>query len=265
MTLSDSHVHSDNPPDGESSVIELCESAIIKGFSYITVTDHCEIESFYKDRYNIGYRQSYVEVKKAEAIFNNQIIVRAGIELGQATVDTVIADAVTSLPYDMILGSMHCMPGMEDFAFVKYENTDVHKLFASYLSELLNLVNWGNFDSLAHLTYPLRYINGEQGYNLDTEDFGEELEKLLREIIKREIALEINTSGLRQQLKKTMPDRFCLTLYKSLGGQLLTLGSDSHRAEDVGAGIVQGLELAKEVGFSKYCIYKNRKPEFVTI
>jgi histidinol-phosphatase (PHP family) len=265
LILADFHVHSDNSPDGRNSVIELCESAISKGYSYLAVTDHCEIDSFYKDRYNIGYRQSYFEVKKAVSVFDSQLYVLAGIELGQATADIMTAETVTSLPYDVVLGSMHCMPGMGDFYFLEYKGKDVRKLFADYLGELLRLVNWGGFDILAHITYPLRYINGENGYNLKTEDFGDEIEKILREIIKRGIALEINTSGLRQQLKQTMPDFFCLTLYKSLGGELLTFGSDSHKASDIGAGIPQGMKLAKQAGFSKYCIYRNRVPELLTI
>lgn len=265
MILADFHVHSDNSPDGANSVIELCESAINKGLSYLAVTDHCEIDCFYKDRYNIGYRQSYFEVKKAIAVFEGQLSVCAGIELGQATADTVIAETVTALPYDVILGSMHALPGMDDFCFLNCEKEEASKLFDSYLDEVARLVDWGGFDSLAHLTYPLRYMNGEHGFGFKTENYGEKIEKILRKIIDRGIALEINTSGLRQKINSTMPDLFCLKLYKSLGGELLTLGSDSHSAEDVGAGIGQGMELAKKAGFSKYCIYKGRKPEFLAI
>ena len=265
MILADFHVHSDNSPDGCNSVIELCESAVSKGISYLAVTDHCEIDAFYKDRFNIGYRQSYVEVKKAISAFSQQIQVLAGIELGQATSDIAIAEDVTALPYDVILGSMHCMPGIGDFYYMDYKNMDVHKLFSDYFDELLRLVNWGGFDVLAHITYPLRYINGKHGYNLKTEDFGEKIEKVLREIIKRGIALEINTSGLRQPFNQIIPDSFCLSLYKSLGGELLTIGSDSHRAVDIGSGIPQGIEFIKQAGFTKYCIYKKRMPVFIVI
>lgn len=265
MKLADFHTHSDNSPDGENTVVEMCESAVNKGLTYLAVTDHCEIDTFYKDRYNIGYRQSYIEVRKAMEIYRDQLIVRAGVEIGQATADTSIAESVTRLPYDVVLGSIHCLRGMDDFAFLKYNEADAKRLFAEYLKEELSLIKWCGFDILTHLTYPLRYINGEQGFNLKTEDFGEEIEKVLKEIIKREIALEINTSGLRQELKQTMPDLFCLKLYKSLGGELLTLGSDAHRMEDIGANIEDGIEIAKKAGFDKYCVYKLRKPEYIHI
>lgn len=261
----DLHVHSDNSPDGENSVMKICESSIAKGLSFVAVTDHCEIDCFYKDSYDVGYRQSYFEVKKATSVFDAQINLLMGVELGQATSDLKIADTVTStVPYDIILGSMHCIPGYKDFAFLDYSSSDPEKLFSKYLAELYNLACWGGFDVLTHLTYPLRYINGEHGFSLEPADFSAEIEKVLKEIIKRGIALEINASGLRQKYGKTMPDLFCLKLYKKLGGELLTFGSDAHRAEDVGKGIGEAAELAREAGFSKCCIFRQRKPELIT-
>jgi histidinol-phosphatase (PHP family) len=266
LTLADIHVHSDNSPDGESSVMELCENAIAKGISFIAVTDHCEANAFYKDSYDVGVRQSFFEVRQAISVFKEQIRVLMGIELGQALENLEVAELVkSSISYDVILGSLHSLPGRDDFAFLKYDEIDVSVLFADYLEELYKLVCWGGFDVLAHLTYPLRYINGEHGLNLELADFSVGIEKVMRELIKRGIALEINTSGLRQQYGKTMPDLYCLKLYKSLGGELITLGSDAHRADDIGAGLMQGIALAKEAGFNRYCILVRRKPEFISI
>ncbi len=172
MTFADQHVHSDNSPDGESSVIELCESAVAKGVSYIAVTDHCEANTFYKDSYDVGVRQSYFEVRKAVSVFKEQIHLLMGLELGQALEDPEVAESVIkSVPYDIVLGSIHSLPGKPDFAFLKYDEVDVNRLFADYLDELYKLVCRGGFDVLAHLTYPLRYINGEHGLKLNPHIF----------------------------------------------------------------------------------------------
>jgi histidinol-phosphatase (PHP family) len=246
--------------------MELCENAVAKGLSFIAVTDHCEANVFYKDSYNVGVRQSFFEVKKAVSVFKEQIRVLMGVELGQALENLDIAESVkSSVPYDVILGSVHSLPGLDDFAFIKYNEVDVNRLFLNYLEELYKLVCWGGFDVLAHLTYPLRYINGEQGLNLEPADFSAQIEKVMLEMINRGIALEINTSGLRQQYGKTMPDFYCLKLYKSLGGELITIGSDAHRADDIGAGLREGIELAKKSGFNKYCIFIRREPKFFSI
>lgn len=259
LIIADQHVHSDNSPDGYNSVIELCESAVSKKMQYLSITDHCEVDTFYKDRYNIGHKQSYIEAKKAAMIFSDSLVVNIGIELGQAIVNESIADDVLSLPYDIVIGSMHALPGMEDFYFLKYENCDPKTLFSTYLNELTKLAEWGKFSTLAHLTYPLRYMNGEYNLGIRTEDFGEQLEKLFRVLIKRELSLEINTSGLRQKYKSLMPDEFSLRLYKSLGGERITFGSDAHRSEDIAKGIAEGMKIAKSIGFDNYCIYNRNK------
>ncbi len=78
-------------------------------------------------------------------------------------------------------------------------------------------------------------------------------------MIKNKKALEINTSGLRQSIAKTMPDENIIKRYRELGGEYITIGSDSHNAYDVGEGIEKGMELAKKCGFDKITFYVNRE------
>ncbi|MEG2039367.1 MAG: hypothetical protein RRZ73_06540 [Oscillospiraceae bacterium] len=84
-------------------------------------------------------------------------------------------------------------------------------------------------------------------------------------MIQKGIALEINTSGYRQAYGKPMPAMEHLTLYKDLGGELITIGADSHRIQDIAEGVTNGLELAQQAGFNYITYYKNRKPLFLPI
>lgn len=255
------HTHSDNSPDGGDTVIGMCESAVAGGLGYLAVTDHCEINKFYEDHYDVGVRQSYFEMKKARSVFWGELVLLYGVELGQATADIKTAEKVLSYNnYDVVLGSMHSLPDQEDFAFLDYTGMDVEALFDRYLDEVYKLVEWGGFDVLTHLTYPLRYINGEQGHDLKPSNFAGKIERILNRLIQSGRALELNTSGLRQPYGVTLPDKFCVDLYRSLGGELITLGSDAHRGADVAAGIEDGLRLIKAAGFDKYYVYRNRKP-----
>ena len=58
-----------------------------------------------------------------------------------------------------------------------------------------------------------------------------------------------------------MPDEKTIKLYNSLGGELITIGSDAHRPEDVGADIKTGMKIAKDAGFNHFNWYKNRKAQ----
>jgi len=77
--------------------------------------------------------------------------------------------------------------------------------------------------------------------------------------------LEINTSGLRQPLRETLPGADAVRRFRELGGELVTLGSDAHAAEDAGAGIKAGAHVAAAAGFTHVAVFRNRKPELLPI
>lgn len=60
-----------------------------------------------------------------------------------------------------------------------------------------------------------------------------------------------------------MPSKQILQLYKELGGEIVTIGSDSHAAETVGANIADAYEMAKECGFQHLFTFDQRKPRAV--
>ena len=130
----------------------------------------------------------------------------------------------------------------------------------SYFQQLLELVQWGKFNTLAHITYPMRYIVGVYHIPVDIPVYQKKIDEIFRLLIEKEIALELNTSGLRQSLGETLPSRELLQRYYQLGGRLLTIGSDSHNAFDIGKGVREGVALAKEIGFPAYCYYEKKIP-----
>ena len=83
-------------------------------------------------------------------------------------------------------------------------------------------------------------------------------------IIDKGCGIEINCSGIRDGAE-AFPNLEVLKLYRSLGGEILTIGSDAHRPSDAGAFVSDGLELAREAGFKYITLFKDRKPEFIKI
>ena len=158
----DMHTHTDNSPDGNHSTMYLCECAEQTGLRAIAFTDHCEVDAYYKDHYDRATFQAYFEVVKARSVFRGRLIVAAGIELGQPAYDPALAEQILSkFDYDVVIGSVHNLRGRKDFYFMEYDSftdSDLDAMVEEYLKELLTMVQWGGFDILAHLTYPLRYM-----------------------------------------------------------------------------------------------------------
>lgn len=264
--LSDCHIHTDCSPDGVDPAMMMCESAVRLGFYAITVTDHCECNAYLSEGFDKSIRQSCYESRKAAAAFHGRLRAYSGIELGQATQDTAAADdALGCFDYDFVLASVHNIKGKTDFFRLDYSAEKPEALLESYFDELLEVIEWGEFDSLAHLTYPWRYMAGEHGINLPVEQFDDRIEEVLKALIRRGRALELNTSGYRQRLGVPLPDYPVLRRYRELGGRLVTVGSDAHRWADVGSGIEQGLRLLRRAGFTHYAVYVGRQPQFLPV
>jgi histidinol-phosphatase (PHP family) len=264
--LSDCHVHSDCSPDANDPAIMLCERAEALGLYALTITDHCECNEYIAKGFDKSIHQSYFEARKAAAVFQGRLQVYAGMELGQPMQDTHAADDIlNACDFDFVLASIHNIRDMEDFYFLDYNTVDAYDALDRYFEEMLEMIHWGKFDSLAHLTYPLRYIVGDHSVSLDFSRYNAKVDEVLKALIEGGKALELNTSGLRQKIGETLPSLPILKRYFELGGKYVTIGADSHRWADLGSGIEQGLSLLKQAGFQYFTIYVNRKPQLLPI
>ncbi|MBQ7542486.1 MAG: histidinol-phosphatase HisJ family protein [Clostridia bacterium] len=260
----DMHTHTANSFDGNHSAMYMCECAARAGLRALAFTDHVEIDIFEQHEFNRWARQSYFESIKARAAFLGKPIVYVGVELGEATYDVPTAEKLlNTLHYDFVIGSIHNLPGEEDFCFLDVDNTTdagIREIMRQYFEEERKLAAWGKVDTIGHLTYPLRYICGEHGRKVDLRDYSTEIEAVLKAVIHSGIALEINTSGLFQQIQSTMPGEEVIALYRHLGGELITIGSDAHYGEHLGRGITTGMALARRCGFGKLTVFQDREP-----
>ncbi len=258
----DSHVHSDNSPDGHHSVMFMCETAVAKSLRAIAFTDHCEIDVFCKDGYDRRVRQSFFETAKAKSAFLGSLLVLHGIELAQPHYDAALADTVLSAQkYDTVIGSVHNLRGNEDFYYTKsFDGCDIHAVFDEYLDELIAMTEWGNFDILAHMTYPFRYFYSVAGIMEDINNYKKKTDELLRLCAEKNIAIEINTGGLRQRINKTSPEIDVIKRFKQLGGKFISAGSDAHYAHQIGSDINTAYAMAREAGFSCVVMFQGRIP-----
>ncbi len=277
--LMDCHTHTQFSPDGSGTVAALCERACSLHLPVLAITDHVEMNRFFSQAY-------YAEVPRNEWEFYHhaQILedslaeiteqkgqyvglrLLAGMEMGQPNVNFALSQTVAQdKRLDFVIASLHELLGEEDFFNLDYSNRSVSLLLSAYFSQLLDICQNADFDVLGHFTYPLRYIEGEAGIPVDLAPYRGAIEDCFRTLIQRGKGIELNTSGYRQKYAKPFPTLALLRCYREMGGEILTLGSDAHCAEDLGKGIAQGITLAKEAGFREACYFIKRKPVFVPL
>lgn len=259
----DLHVHTDNSFDGNHSVTFLCEKAELMDLRAIAFTDHCDIDQFRTDMsYDKRIFQAYFEIAKVMPAFRGKLLVLNGIELGQPTYDVDIANnIINKYDYDQILGSIHNLRGGEDFYFMENLSlNEAEKLLKEYFNEIIELLKWGNFDVLAHLTYPLRYFYSKSNLQIDLDSFKNQIDEILLMTAKQDKALEINTAALRQPLNKLSPEVDIVKRFKELGGKFVSVGSDAHYAEHLAADIDMAYSCAIEAGFDSITFFQKRTP-----
>jgi histidinol-phosphatase (PHP family) len=239
----------------------MCERAVDKGLRALAITDHCEIDKFFEQRYSSSVFHSYFETVKARSAFEGQLLVLIGLEIAQVSHNIYLSEKIVEkYPFDYILGSVHTPRGFnEDIKEIDYTKLDVYKFMNNYFDELTELAAWKGCDALAHITCPMRRIQGYYKIDFDYNKVSESLDRLLMAIIKNNKALEINTSGLRQDIGKFMPEEIIVRRFRELGGKYVTIGSDAHNIDDIGAGIEDAMVMVKNCGFDKITFYVSRQ------
>lgn len=261
----DTHSHTVRSFDGTYTADEIAEASIEKGLQTIAITDHVEMDWFYgHDReYNKTCYNSYADVVKAKEKYKDKIEILVGIELGEPCYNLELTEKIlVKHNYDMVIGSLHNLRDWDDFSQLDYVNDgiDIYKMLHTYYEDQKEMVQWGGFDTLAHIIYPMRYMWTKHQMRVDKSKIKKDVDELLALLAEKDIALEINTSGLRQALKTTLPDVDYIKRFKELGGKHVTCGSDSHTTYEMGAGIHDGWKIAKECGFDSVLIFRQRKP-----
>lgn len=261
----DFHIHTDSSPDSEAPADTMCRAAVDKGLTALAITDHVEMVDFFDDGYDRLSTRSCEKAVEARERFRGKLRVAVGVELGEPIYDLEqTRRLLVTRSYDFILGSMHSLGDGLDFYFYDYGKTDIAALLDAYFQAVLELVQWGGFHSLAHLTYPLRYIPAERRPE-DLSPWRDIIDQIFRRMADKGLALEINTSGLRGPIGVTSPDLPLIRRFRELGGEKVTLGSDAHRPEDVAAGLETAARLAAEAGFRDYCLFFGGRPERVKL
>ena len=118
---------------------------------------------------------------------------------------------------------------------------------------------------MAHITYPIRYMNGKHHLGVELSRMDDLIDLTLRTLAQNGRALEINTSGIRQSPKEALPSVQILKMFKEAGGRYLTVGSDAHLAKDVGADFDTARQMALVAGFRHIALYEQRKPILVSV
>jgi histidinol-phosphatase (PHP family) len=117
---------------------------------------------------------------------------------------------------------------------------------------------------LGHLDLVKRYGTAHYG-PFDPGAFEDEIRAVLQAAIDVGLGLEVNTSGLRQRVGEPYPGLTVLRWYRELAGEILTVGSDAHDVDNLGAGIAEALDLVQAAGFQAIASFEAQQVRWIDL
>ena len=244
----------------------MARAAVAAGLRELCVTDHCDLLGGWGDPMtNFDWPAAKEQYRTVKEALGDRLVLRLGVELGSAPYDPAAARAILKEggdELDFVLGSLHNWIGAQgniDLYATDYTGDPALARHAveSTLDHTWALVTQypDCYDSLSHIVYPLRYIHRD-GIDLTLSDWEDRVRAIFTEIAKTGHALEVNTHRGRD-LDFWPP---LLRWFKECGGELVTVGADAHRPENVAKGIPQALAMLSATGFDCVTTFVGRKP-----
>lgn len=272
--FADYHVHTAFSDDSIYPMEQVVQDAISKKIDEICFTEHVDYgikvdwdsgkEIVYRNGEpcaNCNYPLYMKTIKQMKERYGNKITIKTGLEFGMQMHTIKLYEKLFSqYDLDFVLLSIHQVNDLE-FWNQDYQRGKTQKEYnEGYYDEMLRLVkSYKNYSVLAHMDLITRYDN-DGVYSF--EKIKNKITEILKIVISDGKGIELNTSSKRYGLSDSTPCRDILTLYYNLGGNIITIGSDSHKPEQLGAYIQEGKELLRSIGFTQYCTFEKMKPIF---
>ena len=279
----DCHCHTWNSPDSKSTPEELCEAAIEKGLAGLAFTDHCNVNYWPEQDVLASMTHSIRDAKRMQALYGDRLTVLRGVELGNHAYNPEITRRVLDLQdYDIIVGSVHAVKydgwerNIAKMDFKQFPEAGVQGYLDAYFRETLRMAAEEDIDAVAHFTFGVRYMACREGQIIDMRSHWDTIASALREMMKRGVALEMNSNNIvprrviaGQARIGDDEDGVCAVeeidveiarRYYALGGRLITIGSDSHAPDRVGRAFDKVIKKLKDIGFEQAYYFRNRRP-----
>ena len=258
----DYHMHSTFSEDGSSSVEEMCNQAITLGIPEIGFSEHWDVGPYEEHPRFFQPEPWETELGRLRDLFRGQLVIRLGLEVAEPHLYPLeTAEVLVRVPFDYALGSVHFVGAnfMFDEKFFRLHTAD--EVYPAYFSEVEKMLETADLDILAHLDVPVRTAKPIFGY--DPIRYEEQILRILRKVIDRNLALDVNAAGLRKPSQNLMPDPQILKWYAEMGGKRVTLGSDAHQADQVGLHLQTALETLRAVGLTHVTRFSGRKGQLI--
>ena len=269
--LADMHCHTEYSHDSSCPLEDMFKAQRERGAAVFAVTDHCDMNAPAGFDSVTPIKTAAAAVRALNAGYDGTCMGLVGVELAESFWKPELYAAVRDLTdYDVIVGSVHSVqyPGHTQFYsridFSAFTDEQVDAFMKQYFEDVKTMLLRTDVDVVAHLTGPLYYIADKYGRKVDMSRHAHAIDGILRDIIARDLALEVNTSGYHFPATAAAEQAIWARCY-ALGGRRITLGSDTHSTKRACDRFEEVMDVLREIGYTEVCWYRQRKAHFIPL
>jgi histidinol-phosphatase (PHP family) len=262
----DMHVHTRFSRDSEEPMENQCKAAIAAGIGHIAFTEHEDYNPGDFTSFFFDHDAYWRELMRCRRQFGRQVQLLGGIEISEPHRHTErVSWVLSKQPWDVVLGSLHWVDGKHNCYLPEWVEPfgGWRPAMRAYFAEMQQLAAEGDYDVLAHIDYPTRYLRIDPADTYDIGEFKDEIVNVLRQVVARGKAIEINTNPLRRSQPHANPPAEVVKWFIELGGRYVTVGSDSHNARHTGANIGDAIRICAGLNLNSITFFVERQAKLL--
>jgi len=244
---------------------EYVARALEAGLTEIGFSDHSPMrqDDFDNWRMRLDQLDEYVDkVRRVQRDFP-QLQIKLALEADYLPGgEDWVRELAGRYPWDYFIGSVHYVSdswAIDDPTHLsKWKGRDPYEVWSAYFERLAMAAASGLFEIIGHADLPKKFGNRPE------RDCRPLYAKFLDAAKKADVAIELNTAGLRKDCREIYPCRALLELAAERGVPI-TFGSDAHAPGEVAHAFGEGVALARAVGYTHCCRFTQRRRTTATL
>ena len=264
--LTDYHTHlrpdrTDTPPAKfftAENVQRYLDAAAARGIAELGFSEHV-----YRFRESLDiwqhpfWRECALDSLDEYVEFLTGMPVKVGLEVDWIPGrEEAIARLIGDRPWDYIIGSVHFIAdrAVDHDGYDIWETSSPDEVWTRYFETLGEAAASGLFDVLAHPDLVKVWGSARPDPPRPRREY---YELALERIAAADVAIEVSTAGLRKPVGEMYPTQELLELLVA-AGKPVSLSSDAHEPESIGHGYDNALQLMRDVGVQRVCVFEGR-------
>ena len=261
----DYHMHTPLCYHAQGEPTQYAAQAIRLGLTEIGFSDHNPMSRDDFDDWRMKNSDLEVYVDKVEQARREHpnLVIKLALEVDYIPgYEDWVRELAAKHPWDYLIGSVHYVSPAWDIDNPKrlseWKKHDPFEVWTAYFERLTMAAESRLFDIIGHADLCKKFCFYPR------QDCTPLVTRFLEAAKRNNIAIELNTAGLRKDCKEIYPSPQIVRLAKQHNVPI-TFGSDAHAPGEVGMNFKEAIALARSAGYAQTRRFTNRKHETVAL